>query len=153
VVYLKEAKLPNIDWSASQIRAVRPCVARWNSDNSITPMAYSLAEGCGTDLSTYNFLIQPRYAPRVTPTRDGRVRLHSAPQFDMSLNKTTQVTEKTKLQFRAEAFNVFNTFYFPLQQFNNNPEDPNFGTITKGTVAQGNANFPRQIQLAVKFIF
>ena len=42
---------------------------------------------------------------------------------------------------------------FPLQQFNNNPDDSNFGTIIKSTVAQGNANFPRQIQFGVKFIF
>jgi hypothetical protein len=58
-----------------------------------------------------------------------------------------------QIQFRAEAFNFFNTFMFHRQLFNNNPEDANFGTIIKGTVAQGNANFPRHVQLAVKFIF
>jgi hypothetical protein len=42
---------------------------------------------------------------------------------------------------------------FHRQLFNNNPEDANFGAIIKGTVAQGNANFPRHVQLAVKFIF
>jgi hypothetical protein len=123
------------------------------NDGSITPQAYSVAYGCGTDLSTYNFMIQPSYAPRTTPFRDPRVRLHATPQFDMSINKTTRITEKTSVQFRAEAFNIMNTFYFPLQQFNNNPDDSNFGTIIKSTVAQGNANFPRQIQFGVKFIF
>ncbi|MBI3693342.1 MAG: TonB-dependent receptor, partial [Acidobacteria bacterium] len=153
VRYLREAKLDNVDWSASQIRDVRPCVARYNSDNSITPQAYSIAYGCGTDLSTYNFLILPRYAPRETPFRDGRLRLHSAPQFDMSVSKTTQITEKWSVQFRAEAFNIMNTFYFPLQQFDNNPDNSTFGSIIKGTVAQGNANFPRQIQFGVKIVF
>ena len=63
------------------------------------------------------------------------------------------ITERTSVQFRAEAFNVVNTFYLPIQQFTNNLDDANFGSIIKGTTAQGNANFPRQIQFAVKFIF
>jgi hypothetical protein len=119
------------------------------TDNTITLQPYSVAYGC-TD---YNFLILPQYAPRETSNYDGRSRLHAVPQADMSLNKLTRITEKTAIQFRAEAFNVFNTFYFPLQQFNNNAENANFGQLIKETVAQGNANFPRQIQLAVKFIF
>jgi hypothetical protein len=32
---------------------------------------------------------------------------------DMAINKTTRLTERTSLQFRAEVFNVFNTFRFP----------------------------------------
>ena len=90
---------------------------------------------------------------RETPFRDGRLRLHSAPQFDMSINKITQIKEGMSVQFRAEAFNIMNTFYFPQQQFNNDPNSSNFGAIVKGTVAQGSANFPRQVQLAVKFVF
>ncbi len=153
VIYLKEGTIEDIDWSAPLIRGRRPCVLRWNADNTITPQAYSIANGCGTDLSTYNFLIQPRFAPRVTSFRDGRLRLHSTPQFDMSLNKTTQITERMSIQFRVESFNVFNTFFFPQQQFNNDPESTLFGTINKGTVGQGSANFPRHIQLALKFIW
>ena len=149
VRYLKEGKLPDIDWSAPKIQAVRPCVARYNTDNTITLQPYSVAYGC----TGYNFLILPQYAPREASNYDGRSRLHAVPQADMSLNKLTRITEKTAIQFRAEAFNVFNTFYFPLQQFNNNAENANFGQLIKETVAQGNANFPRQIQLAVKFIF
>jgi hypothetical protein len=143
----------NPDWSASLIRGARPCVARYNNNGTITPQAYSVAYGCGEDISTYNFLILPNYAPRETPFRDGRIRLHAAPQFDMSINKTTQITEAVSVQFRAEAFNIMNTFYFPRQLFDNNANSANFGAIVKGTVAQGNANFPRQIQLAVKLIF
>ncbi len=152
VRYLKDAKL-DPDWSAATIQGVRPCVARYNSDGSITPQPYSIAYGCGSDISTYNFMILPLYAPRETPFRDGRIRLHAAPQFDMSLNKTTRIRERWSVQFRAEAFNIMNTFYFPLQQFDNNANNATFGQIIKGTVAQGNANFPRQVQLAVKILF
>jgi hypothetical protein len=140
------------DWSASKIYGVVPCVARYNSDNTITLQPYSQnVQGCSA--TTADFLELPRYAPREVPFRDGRVRLHSTPQVDMSIAKNTQIKETMSVQFRAEAFNLMNTFYFPLQQFNNNPDDSNFGSIIKGTVAQGNANFPRQIQLAVKFLF
>ena len=149
VLYVKEARLPNLDWSAPRVQAVRPCVARWNDNGSITMQPFSVAAGC----ADYNFLILPRFAPRLTSFRDGRVRLHSAPTADVSLNKTTPITEKTSLQFRAEAFNVFNTYMFYNGAFNNNPESATFGSVDKATVAKGQTNYPRYVQLAVKFIW
>jgi hypothetical protein len=151
VIYVRNAEIP-IDWKAPIIQAVRPCVAQVNDNASITLEPYSRSvPGC--DLTNYNFLVLPRYAPRVTPFRDAHVRLDGEPQFDMSLSKMTRITEKTSFQFRAEAFNVFNRFWMPLQQFVNDPLNAQFGQIIKGSAAQGNANFPRQIQLGFKFIF
>ena len=154
LIYLKDASIP-VDWSASKIYGVRPCVLKMQPNGTISPQPYSISYGCGTDQTTYNFLFIPSslYAPRIAPLHFSNLRLHSVPQVDMSINKTTRVNERMSVQFRAEAFNIMNTFYFPIQQFTNNPDDSNFGTIIKGTTAQGNANFPRQIQLAVKFIF
>jgi len=140
------------DWSASKIYGVRPCVARFNSDNSISLQSFSTSVPDCT-VATANFLVLTNYAPRETPFRDPRIRLHSVPQMDLSISKDTKIRERMSVQFRAEAFNVMNTFYMGLQQFQNNANDSNFGNIIKGTVAQGNANFPRQIQFAVKFIF
>ena len=148
---LSDAKV-NPDWSSPKIYGVRPCVARYNNDNSITLQSFS-ANVPGCSVSTANYLILPNYAPRETPFRDSRIRLHAVPQMDLSLSKDTRIKERMSVQFRAEAFNVTNTFFMGLQQFNNDPNSSNFGSIIKGTVAQGNANFPRQIQLAVKFIF
>ncbi len=75
----------------------------------------------------------------------------------MSILKTTRITEKSTLQFRAEFFNLFNH-----PQFNN--LDP--GSGTGGTVSQlpqplsaGQGNItstsvnPRVIQLGLKFLF
>ncbi|MBM3785613.1 MAG: carboxypeptidase regulatory-like domain-containing protein [Acidobacteria bacterium] len=153
LIHLKDPRLKNIDWDAPVVRAVSPCVLRWNDNGTITPQGYSLAAGCGTDQSAYSFLIAPRYAPQFSPDRDNRIRLHSAPQFDISFNKTTQLTERYKVQFRAESFNTFNTYWFYAGNFNNNPEDANFGTIVKSNVGFGSTSFPRHIQFAVKFIF
>jgi trimeric autotransporter adhesin len=65
--------------------------------------------------------------------------------WDASVFKTFSVTEKLKAQFRAEALNAFNTPQFrnPNGAFGN----ANFGRITS------QANFPRLIQLGVRFYF
>jgi len=151
-LYAREAKLPEIDWRTSRIQAVRPCVSKVNDNGSVTLQPFS-AGVAGCTLENASFIVQPRYAPRTTPLRDGRVRLDAQPQFDMSILKSTHINERVSFQFGAEAFNIFNRFWILKQQFNNNPEDTNFGSITKGTVAQGNANFPRQVQLRFKVIF
>jgi hypothetical protein len=65
--------------------------------------------------------------------------------FDASLLKDFPFSETLRLQFRAEAFNVFNTPQFG--QPNASIGAPNAGTITS-TV--GN---PRQIQLALRIVF
>src|SRR5260370_18794642 len=88
VDYVREAKNPNIDWSAPLIQGVRPCVARFNSDTTISLQPF-IATLAGSTLDNYTFLILPRYAPPETPFRDGRLRLHSTPQFQMSVNKNT----------------------------------------------------------------
>ena len=92
-----------IDWSAAQVRGIRPCVARQNEDGSITPQAFSTACGCGTDVSASNFVIQPQYSPSATPTRAGNIRVPSVANLDLSIAKRTQVREKLSIQFRAEA--------------------------------------------------
>lgn len=73
------------------------------------------------------------------------VRSAGRNSFDISLFKTTSITEGLRLQFRAEAFNAFNTpeFSSPNTDFNN----PNFGQVTSTNT------FARQIQFAIKVLF
>jgi hypothetical protein len=67
--------------------------------------------------------------------------------YDMALAKSTTITETTKLQFRAEAFNVFNHTQFrnPSGLVNNTGQG-GFGYVTS-------ANDPRIMQVALKFLF
>jgi hypothetical protein len=63
---------------------------------------------------------------------------------DLSLVKTTTVTERVKVEFRADAFNLFNrlNLYNPIGDLSS----PQFG--------QSTASFdPREIQLALKVTF
>jgi len=67
--------------------------------------------------------------------------------FDMALLKDTQLTESLRVQFRAEAFNIFNHAQFtnPSGNFNNSGAG-GFGFVTS-------ARDPRIMQLALKFLF
>jgi hypothetical protein len=65
-------------------------------------------------------------------------------QFDAALSRTFQVAESRRLEFRAEAFNVTNSFRMndPTTSFNSNV----FGQVTS-------AQDPRIMQFALKFVF
>ena len=91
-------------------------------------------------------------------------------QIDMALRRQFSLTERVKLQFRAEAFNVFNHPNFGDQGANangtNNLTNPLFGRSTQmlsRSLGSGGANGgfnplyqvggPRSIQLALKLMF
>jgi carboxypeptidase family protein len=87
------------------------------------------------------------------PRTLANVRSPGAEEFDISMFKTTAITERTSLQFRVETFNTFNhvnlgtpgtTFSSASASGPNN--NTNFGVIS--TASPG-----RQIQLALKLIF
>lgn len=67
--------------------------------------------------------------------------------FDMALLKNLRITESKSLQFRFEAFNVFNHAQF----FGPQAVDGNISSATFGDVV--NAAAPRLVQAAAKFIF
>jgi hypothetical protein len=67
--------------------------------------------------------------------------------FDMTLSKTLRLRESSSIQFRLEAFNVFNhaQFYGP-DSVDGNISNPTFGQVVKAAA-------PRLVQLATKINF
>jgi hypothetical protein len=149
VMYLKDARNPNFTWNAPTIQPVLPCVLNWDNTNKITWEQYSLDYGC----TQANWLIVPSYNPRYTEYYDGRVRLQTVRLMDASMNKMTRIGERYSVQFRMECFNVMNSFFINTLQFNNDPTSANFGSINKAAVSAPQSNYPRQIQLGIKFLW
>ncbi|HEV2378246.1 MAG TPA: hypothetical protein VG206_00450 [Terriglobia bacterium] len=71
--------------------------------------------------------------------------------FDVAFLKDTTVTEKTRLQFRAEFFNLFNHAQFVNPAPTGGVASADFNSGAFGTVVR--ARDPRLIQFALKFIF
>ena len=68
-------------------------------------------------------------------------------QFDIAVSRTFQLREQQKLEFRADAFNVTNSFHPGNPTVNLN--SGNFGQIT----ATATGGDPRIMQFALKYIF
>jgi hypothetical protein len=78
----------------------------------------------------------------------------TAPGFeniDFAISKNTAVKERVSLQFRAEAFNIFNHPNFG--QPSNSFTAANFGQILSTRSTRGDLGSSRQLQLGMKLIF
>jgi hypothetical protein len=82
---------------------------------------------------------------RFLPSRFSGVRADGPNNWDLSLLKNTRVTERTELQFRAEAINALNHPQFMAP--NTTPSSTAFGTVT------GEFAWPRVIQFGLKVLF
>ena len=71
--------------------------------------------------------------------------------FDLSVFRNFSTTEATRLEFRAEAFNVSNTpiWGIPHANISTDPANGLFGVVN--STATGYT--PRQLQLALKFYY
>jgi hypothetical protein len=77
------------------------------------------------------------------------LRLPHRTQFDMGLFKHFPIKEAVSVEFRAEAFNIFNHTQFGPSATDS--VDRQFGSSTFLTAQQ--AHLPRILQLGLKFIF
>jgi hypothetical protein len=64
-----------------------------------------VAAGC----KSYSFLVMPQYAPTVRPNYFPNRRNYAYPNLDASLSKVTAITERFKLQFRADVYDASNS--------------------------------------------
>jgi carboxypeptidase family protein/TonB-dependent receptor-like protein len=81
--------------------------------------------------------------------------------WNMTFGKTTKVTERYSIQFRADAFDIFNHRNFALQppsvfQLGSNALSTSYSNVTAGNLFLNAHQFgggSRQLQLVLKFLF
>ena len=159
VLPLRDSTVKDVSWNVHQVKGWGNCVVRQNNNGTQSAMPYSVTAGCGTDLTKYDWLWVGDYSPgqtapgRQTPFRQPTLRKHRVPTLDASLLKTTNFGERYRMQFGFEAFNAINKYYFGRNDnFNTNPNDPNFGTLFPSLTS--NQNFsPRTMQVRLKFLW
>jgi hypothetical protein len=105
------------------------------------PVTDRLLRYFDTSVFTFNAPFTFGNAPRMMPN----LRCAGIQNFDISVFKNTQITERFRLQFRAEAFNAFNRVQFAIP--NTSINSTAFGVIS------GQQNIPRNIQLALRLLF
>jgi hypothetical protein len=91
---------------------------------------------------------RPPFTQRTTPLRFPDVRVPWKATLDASIFKHVELSRRTRLEIRVEAFNLTNTVIFagPNTTFN----DANFGKIPE---PRGSVYFPRNVQLGAKLSF
>ena len=82
---------------------------------------------------------------RTLSSRFSGIRADGPNNWDLSVIKNTRITERTQLQFRAEAINAMNHPQFTAP--NTTPTSTAFGTVT------GEFAWPRVIQFGLKILF
>jgi hypothetical protein len=95
------------------------------------------------------FQIQPAFSLRTASQYYGNLRNRWGREYNVTLAKNTTIREGWIVQFRAEAFNLFNHAIFggdPVLD----PTSANFGKILRNN---GQSNFPRQVQLGLRLSF
>jgi hypothetical protein len=115
----------------------------WNGKNPTLsgPVTERLLKFFDTSAFSFNAPFTFGNAPRMMPN----LRSAGINNFDISLFKNTMITEKLKLQFRAEAFNAFNRVQFGVP--NTSINSTAFGVISS------QQNSPRNLQLALRLLF
>jgi hypothetical protein len=86
---------------------------------------------------------------RTFPVRFGFIRADKVSNFDFGIMKKTYITETKEIQFRAELLNSFNHPLLFTTQIDTNPVSATFGRLNPQT----QENYPRRVQLTLKFVF
>jgi hypothetical protein len=120
---------------------------------------YNESPACFTSIQGVN-----PYAPITSVPRVSYIRAPWRPQLALALQKQFVIREGTRLQFKAEAFNVTNTPIFggpstanPNASITLRPDRAPLGSPGScdgyGCIGFNQLNFPRQIQLSLKLLF
>jgi hypothetical protein len=118
----------------------RPLVTTYDWRAPITGSSFDPNKDKYLDASV--FPLQPTGILGNSPRKNSQVRVFPNYNENVSIAKTFSVRERLRVDFRAEAFNIFNRVVFGGPQTNLN--SATFGTVSS------QANTPRQMQGGIK---
>jgi len=111
---------------------------------------FRVAGATNPDPTAPGFINNPKlqldHNVRTFPLRFPFVRGNPMNNVDLSIIKNTAVTERTNIQFRCDLINAFNRPLLPVPSIT---PGANFGVIT----SSNQDNYPRRVQVALKFMF
>ena len=144
---LKNTWATSVNWQQQQVRLFDACSFQILATGIGQTAA---AKGCGST-PNYSWEYLPAYTPNIESPNTTVFRMPRMTTMDASLDKSFQIKERLRMQFRLEAFNVLNHAIFG-GNINTNPADVNgnFGTWSPNANVQG---FPRQLQLGLKALW
>jgi|SRR5579863_744503 len=138
----------------------QPFQATYGAAPTSTPNVFNYLNLGSPDHSYVNPLVGVSDFGPFPSTMSGRdaFRAPGVWNFDLAVYKNFDLTERFKLQFRAEAFNVFNHSNLYIVNANTDASATQFITAQKGTYYNNNlfggpTTENRNLQLALKLIF
>lgn len=140
----------HLDWSKPVVQGWTNCVLHrmhGAADAIINPRA-----GCN-DVSQANWVVwDTLWNESINNWNSGVLHMKPMVLSDAALEKTLMVREGINVVMRLSASNVLNHFNILTARFNNNPWDPNFGTIRPGQTPSADSP-PRNVNAQFRVVF
>jgi hypothetical protein len=148
-ILLAQKGIPTGTPGGAVATGVNPKLANQTRDrwfNTCTTTLTGVRQNCASADEPVAFTVQPPFTLRTLGSRFPNIRDRRPTVLDLSIFKTFPLTERVRMQFRAEAFNAFNTPWF-------GQPNTTLGSANFGVVSPSQANDPRNIQLALRLSF
>jgi hypothetical protein len=141
-----------MNWTGAELKLSNPTLQRWFNTCSLT--ADGRRQSCASDSEPVAWHILGKYDQRTSSAILSGIRSKATPLkagINLALFKQFVVTERSKIEFRGEFFNLFNSAAYGggMGGINADPTSPVFGSISTNS----QANTPRQGQLSLRFSF
>jgi hypothetical protein len=110
----------------------------WHVENQTRYSWFNNDKSCYETIPSFNL--------RTLPDRFPDIRQFQRPQLNITIEKTTRINERFRVQIRAETFNLTNT---PIY----GGVTTDFNSTRFGRLPDNQQNWPRFVQLAAKLFF